>query len=401
MKVQRCEQHIIKLNTDFGRFIDDYCFKSKNLYNYANYIIRQEFITNNNWIRYNKLFEMVKDSEPYKEIGSNTGQATLRMLDKAWKAFFVSIKDWKKNPSKYLGMPKMPRYKPKDGRYTLALDSNKVKLKDGYVYFAWNPFKPFNNRFKTKVRDRIIQCRFIPKGNHYVMEIVYEIDTVDCLDFSERIISIDVGVENFVSVVNNFGEQPFVVKGGVIKSINQYYNKKKSEMQSELKKVNGNDWSKGLQKLTDKRYEKIKNYMHCVSKYIIDYCVLYDVDTLVIGHNNGWTQNTKNMQNFTYIPYELFFKILKYKCENKGIKYNVIEESYTSGTSFLDSEIPCKENYNKDRRIQRGLFISNNNIKINADINAAYQIMKKAFPNVFSDGIEGVGLHPLIVNVAS
>ena len=70
-------------------------------------------------------------------------------------------------------MPKMPRYKPKDGRYTLALDSNKVKLKDGYVYFAWNPFKPFNNRFKTKVRDRIIQCRFIPKGNHYVMEIVY------------------------------------------------------------------------------------------------------------------------------------------------------------------------------------------------------------------------------------
>ena len=143
--VQRCEQHIIKLNTDFGRFIDDYCFKSKNLYNYANYIIRQEFIANNNWIRYNKLFEMVKDSEPYKEIGSNTGQATLRMLDKAWKAFFVSIKDWKKNHSKYLGMPKMPMYKPKDGRYTLALDSNKVKLKDGYVYFAWNPFKPFNN----------------------------------------------------------------------------------------------------------------------------------------------------------------------------------------------------------------------------------------------------------------
>ena len=172
-------------------------------------------------------------------------------------------------------------------------------------------------------------------------------------------------------------------------------------MQSELKKVNGNDWSKGLQKLTDKRYEKIKNYMHCVSKYIIDYCVLYDVDTLVIGHNNGWKQNTKNMQNFTYIPYELFFKILKYKCENNGIKYIVIEESYTSGTSFLDSEIPCKENYNKDRRIQRGLFISNNNVKINADINAAYQIMKKAFPNVFSDGIEGVGLHPLIVNVTS
>ena len=86
MKVQRVEQHHIKLDSDFGKFIDAYCFKSKNLYNYANYIIRQEFITNNNWIRYNKLFEMVKDSESYKEIGSNVGQGTLRMLDKAWKS---------------------------------------------------------------------------------------------------------------------------------------------------------------------------------------------------------------------------------------------------------------------------------------------------------------------------
>ena len=74
------------------------------------------------------------------------------------------------------------------------------------------------------------------------------------------------------------------------------------------------------------------------------------------------------------------------------------EESYTSGTSFLDNELPIKENYNKNRRVYRGLFVSNTGIKINADVNGAYQIMKKAFPNVFSDGIEGVGLHPTIIN---
>ena len=100
MKVQRCEQHNIKLDSEFGKFIDEYCFKSKNLYNYANYIIRQEFINNDRWIKYNELFQLVKDSEPYKDIGSNTGQGTLRILDKNWKSFFIAIKDWSKNPNK-------------------------------------------------------------------------------------------------------------------------------------------------------------------------------------------------------------------------------------------------------------------------------------------------------------
>lgn len=399
MKVQRCEQHNIKLKSDFGKFIDDYCFKSKNLYNYGNYIIRQEFIKNNNWIRYGDLFHMVKDSDAYKDIGSNTGQATLRMLDRAWKSFFEATKGYAKNPSKYLGRPKMPNYLDKDGRYTLCLDSNKVKLIDGYVHFAWKPFKPFNHRFKTNIKDRIIQCRFIPKKNCYVMELIYEIDAIDCLNTSERIISIDLGVENFVTMVNNFGVQPIVIKGGKLKSINQYYNKAKAKLQSELAKVNGKHWSNKLQTLTSKRYEKIKYHMHFISKYIIDWCVLYEVDTLVIGHNKGWKQENNGMQNFTYIPYYLFINMLKYKCENNGIRFIEVNEAYTSGTSFLDNEEPCKENYDKDRRVQRGLFISDVGKEINADVNGAYQIMKKAFPNVFSDGIEGAGSHPLIIKV--
>ena len=231
MKVQRVEQHNIRPNSDFHKFIDEYCFKSKNLYNYANYIIRQEFIENGRWIRYNELFQLTKDSDAYREIGSNTGQGTLRMLDKVWKSFFASIKDWSKHPNKYLGRPKLPKYLSKNGRYVLSLDSNKVKLKDGYVYFAWSPFKPFNNRFKTNAKERILQCRLVPKGSHYTMEVVYEIEVPDCLDTSERIVAIDVGVDNFITMVNNIGEKPIAIKGGAIKSVNQHYNKRKAEIQ--------------------------------------------------------------------------------------------------------------------------------------------------------------------------
>ena len=137
--------------------------------------------------------------------------------------------------------------------------------------------------------------------------------------------------------------------------------------------------------------------MHCISKYVVDWCVLYDIDTLIVGHNDDWKQNNKGMQNFTYIPYDLFIQMLAYKCENNGIKFIKCNESHTSGTSFVDGEEPIKENYNKDRRIYRGLFVGDNGIKINADVNGAYQILKKVIPNAFADGIEGVGLHPLII----
>lgn len=399
-KVQRCEQHNIKYGTDFYKFVDEMCFKSKNLYNYANYIIRQEFINNGNWIKYNQLFQLVKESEPYKDIGNNTGQGTLRVLDKNWKAFFKAIKDWKKNPSKYLGRPKIPKYKDKDGRFVLSLDSNKVKLKDGYVYFAWKPFKPYNNMFKTNAKERILQCRFIPRCRKYVMEIVYEIEVPDISETSDRVAAIDIGVDNFITMVNNIGENPIAVKGGVIKSINQFYNKQKADIQSELKKINGKDWSKKLQKLTDKRYEMIKYQMHCISKYVVDWCVLYGIDTLIVGHNDEWKQKKQGMQNFTYIPYELFIQMLAYKCENNGIKFVENEETYTSGTSFLDNEDPVKENYNKERRVHRGLFIADCGNKISADVNGAYQILKKVIPDAFSKGIEGAGSHPIIINLA-
>lgn len=399
-KVQRCEQHNIRYGTDFYKFVDEMCFKSKNLYNYANYIIRQEFINNGNWIKYNQLFQLVKESEPYKDIGNNTGQGTLRVLDKNWKAFFKAIKDWKKNPSKYLGRPKIPKYKDKDGRFLLSLDSNKVKLKDGYIYFAWKPFKPYNNMFKTNAQERILQCRFIPRCGKYVMEIVYEIEVPDISETSDRVAAIDIGVDNFITMVNNIGENPIAVKGGVIKSINQFYNKQKADIQSELKKVNGKDWSKKLQKLTDKRYEMIKYQMHCISKYVVDWCVLYGIDTLIVGHNDEWKQKKQGMQNFTYIPYELFIQMLAYKCENNGIRFIENEEAYTSGTSFLDNEDPVKENYNKERRVHRGLFIADCGKKINADVNGAYQILKKVIPEAFSKGIEGAGSHPTIINLA-
>jgi putative transposase len=406
VKVTRTEQHTIKKTNPLWKIIDELCFKSKNIYNYGNYIIRQEFINNGKWIKYNDLFKLVKDSEPYKDIGSNVGQSTLRLLDKNWKSFFIAIKDWSNNKSKYLGRPKIPKYKAKNGRYILGLDNNKVMIKDRFIYFAWKPLKVLNNHFITKIPqdNKVFQCRFIPTGSSYTMEIIYEVEVAEQPVSSERIISIDLGVDNFVTITNNVGLKPFVIKGGVIKSTNQYYNKEKARMQSQLKTINKKDWSNRLQKLTEKRNNKIKYLMHVYSKRIIDYCLENGFDTIVCGYNKEWKQESvmtkKVNQKFVTIPYEIFISMLDYKALDSGKKFILNEESYTSGTSFLDNEFPVKENYDKSRRVYRGLFKSNTGKLINADVNGSYQIMKKVFPNVFDNGIEGAGCHPMSMKIA-
>lgn len=398
VKVNRVEQQIIRKNNPIYNVVVQYCFYSKNVYNQANYIIRQEFINNNNKLSAYDVQKLMQPMECYKECGSQSAQKTIQLVDKMWKSYFKAIKDWKNNPSKYLGMPRLPKYLHKDGRQVFMIKNIQCSLKDEQFRIAFKPFGGYT--VKTHAVGKLMQCRFVPKTNYYVMEIVYEIEVPDIVEERIRICSIDLGTENLVTIVNNVGLQSVVIKGGAIKSVNQFYNKRKAEMQSQLKKETGRDWSKNLQKLTDKRYEKIKYLMHCASKKVVDYCVENEIDTLIIGLNKKWKQENKNKQNFTYIPFDMLVKQIQSKCEEQGIEVVMTEEAYTSGTSFLDKESPVKENYNKERRVYRGLFVANNGKTINADVNGAYQIMKKVVPEAFSKGIEGAGSHPIRLEIA-
>lgn len=405
MKVQRIDQIIIRKNHPKFKVIDQQCFHSKNLYNEANYVIRQEFISNGDYINYFDMNKEFKTHENYKLTFSQPANCTLRVLDKNWKSYFRAIKDWKKNPSKYLGMPKLPKYLKKDGRFPWMIPNNQLhyNYEKGTVHISNRLLNDYE--WKCRCIGRIIQVRFIPRGSCYVMEIVYETEIPDVKIESNRIASIDLGVDNLVTLTNNIGLNPIIINGKGIKSINQYYNKRLAKEKSLLKIRHGKDWSKKLDSITFKRYQRIKNYMHNTSAYIVKWCVENDIDTLVVGKNKEWKQNTEmskqSNQKFVSIPYQKLLQQLQYKCENVGIKYIETEESYSSGTSFLDGEEPTKQNYDKSRRIERGLFKSNSGLLINSDVNGSLQIMMKVFPNAFNEryGIKGV-LTPIVINAA-
>ena len=158
-----------------------------------------------------------------------------------------------------------------------------------------------------------------------------------------------------------------------------------------------------MNKITFKRNNKINDYLHKASKYIIDYALSNNINTIVVGKNKDWKRNSKMNkvvnQSFVGIPHQKLLNMIKYKAENVGINYIETVESYTSGTSFLDNELPTEDFYNKSRRKFRGLFVSNDGIQINADVNAAFQILKKVFPNAYSKWDRGCALHPAVVNM--
>ena len=413
MIVQRVEKHIIKQNNKYYSMLDDFCFKAKNLYNHANYVVRNIFCSEDRWVRFQDLDKILRNDSIYPDYRNmptaQSAQQILRLLDNTWKSFFKSIKDWSKNKEKYLGRPKLPSYKKKDGRCILLLTNQNVKLKENTLYFP----KVFNGlTINPKFIERedfksFQQVRFIPKQKHIVLELVYNIEVTEEKEDNGRYMSIDIGVDNLATVTNNYGENPYIVDGKGLKSMNQYYNKTLSELQSGSKKVNDRYSTNRIVRFTYKRNNKVRDYIHKASRLIIDRAIENSVSVIVIGYNKGWKQSSvmskKTNQKFIQIPFNDLISQIQYKAQEVGIKVIVTEESYTSGTSFLDNELPTKENYNKNRRIKRGLFKSNNGTLINADVNASLQILKKVFSKGFNllrpNEIEGVVLHPVRVYI--
>lgn len=408
--IQQVEKHIIKKSHPHYSMFCEYTHLAKNLYNHANFLVRNEFVNTGKWLRYQDLDKILRqdvDYPDYKNIPeAQSAQQTLRLLDRNWKSFFNSVKDWSKNKDKYIGKPNLPKYKPKDGKMVFILTNQRVKQMGDLLYFP-KSFKEFTiiprcihlNNFK-----KINQVRIVPNNQIFCVEIVYSISVNDnLLQDNGRYMSIDLGLDNLATIVTNIGLNPIIVNGKGLKSNNQYFNKKKAHYQKVGKQMNDKCYTNRLYRLTQKRNFKIEDSLHKISKFIVTSALSNNIHTIIIGNNKDWKQSIslgkRLNQSFVTIPHQKLIEKIIYKARNVGINVILTEESYTSGTSFIDGESPNKGFYNKKRRIHRGLFVSNQGISINADVNAAYQIMKKVFPNVFADGIEGVVLHPVRVDI--
>jgi IS605 OrfB family transposase len=402
------EKHVIKLGSPYWKEIDGLAFKSKNLYNRANYEIRQHFFKTNQILSYNEMASLMQSEESYCDLPRKVSQQILRCLDRNWKSWKEAIKAYEEKPDSFLGKPKLPKYKDKEkGRnllvYTIQAISSK-ELKKGWI-------KPSGTSLVFSCRrEQINEVRIVPRLNYYVLEVIYE-QPIEQLVNGEAIAGVDIGLNNLAAVTSNQkGFRPFLINGRPVKAINNYYNKRKSNLQSLLK--GKKQTSKRIQRLSTKRSFKIDDYLHKASRFIIDQLVHSNISTLVIGKNDNWKQQInigcRNNQQFTSVPHTRFIAMLAYKAQLVGIKVVITEESYTSVASFLDGDsLPVYGTPNaKDvkfsgKRVKRGLYRSASGTRFNRDINGSLNIVRKVVPNAFSNGIKGVVVHPVKVTLAN
>lgn len=398
MKVQRTEIIILK-----GKNLKEaqhWCHLAKNLYNSANYEMRQSFIVGNRKSGYQISTEFTKNNQSdYRALPSQCSQQIINLLEKNWKSFFKSIKDWKKNPKKYKGRPKLPKYKDKDGCFSVLFAKQSFGKKFDYLKF------PKVMKFKIKTRiplDQIKQVRIIPEATCFKCEIIYEkeIKQNENLKFENKM-SIDLGINNLATMYNNVDGKSFIVNGKSLKSINQFYNKKLAKLQSFV----GKSSSKRIKNFTKRRNFKVKDYIHKSSKIIINLCIQNNIGHLIVGHNKNWKQEInigkRNNQKFVSIPFLMLQNQLKYKCEEVGIIYQETEESYTSKCDHLvNEEMRYHDNY-LGKRIYRGLFQSSIGKLLNADVNGAMGIMRKVINNDAWRPVDRVvALNPVRINVS-
>ena len=411
MKVKRVVKFNIKKSHIDYQYIKIQLIESKEIYNFANYVLRQIYFKNthnhkyslefvNEYPRLKELFlQYIEENKQFTtlfykiicefsklkqySINSKIVQNIVDKLKNDWTSYWALLKA--KKDQTYNKKINIPAYKKK---YNLVEYNNQVmskkKLKLGYI-----GTDKMQQGIKIAKKHQELNCkcfRIYEKHDKLVCELIYEKD-ITKVEKTDKVASIDLGLENLFTIAFNYNKKGISIKGTKLKAINQYFNKLKASSQSIL--PHKQYTSKLINQLMYKREEQLRNYIGYYTNQLIEILKKEKISKLIVGYNKGWKQNINigkaNNQNFINIPFRKILDILRYKLEENGIECKEQEESYTSKASYLDNDdIPVyKENDGTNyifsgKRIKRGIYKSKQGKIINADLNGALNILKKS-----------------------
>ena len=435
------ESYIIKRQDPRWQACDEVAWLSKNIYNCANYIMRQAFFADCNQFKetgqwgdsqklysYKILYKAVREMYPqdYTALPKRVANETVKQVVRDWNGYSAASIDYKENPEKYQGEPRIPGYKntsrgrnlvkyekeavsrnPKIlGKGILKLSQLPIEIEMGQVLERIREAESLDEDTIITLYDYLVEVRIVPQSDCYKVELVYKVQPKRSENLPELnpdwVAGLDLGVNNLAAITSNKrGFRPLLVNGRPLKSTNQFYNKRLAHLKSQLEQ--GQFSSNRIRRITRRRNRRINDYLHTTSKFIIEHLSAQGIGKLIIGKNNAWKTNVemgkRNNQNFVQIPHSRLIEMLTYKAELMGIEVITTEESYTSKCSFLDNEPLEKQETYAGRRIERGLFRASDKRTINADVNGSGNIIRKVIPNAFADGIEGVAVRPLRIRL--
>lgn len=393
--MQLVERHIVK-----GESYYNLAAKAKNLYNQSLYYWRQSIFGN---IQYFNEYELTGLFAEYKEenytaLPAQTSQQIIKLMFKNIKSWQKARKEYTKHTDKFLGRPKLPKYKKETS--VIIFTSQQIKVKEGFIHFPKATKLP---ALKTKT-EKPIQVRVIPDSDHFIVEVIYNKQEKETQTYNGNWMGIDLGLNNLASVsTKNTGT---IYNGKPLKSINHFYNKRKSKLQSYLPE--NTHQSKRINRLTFRRNNKVENYIHQVSYKIIKQATDENITKIIIGNNKNWKQEVnlgkKTNRNFVSIPHSSLIEKIKYKGLMEGIEVLITQESYTSKCSALDSEAIQKHEKYVGKRKKRGLFVTAEGMLINADSNGSLNIARLGLSvsgneMQISDSVRSAALAPKKISI--
>lgn len=389
------ERHVIKDNR-----YEEICHKSGLLYNYCLYAFRQGVFTGNYIKEYELSTKLGKENQyDFRNLPCHVSRNVIKQVSENIKSWIRAKKEYEKHPDKFQRRPKLPNYKNGKKLNIVVFDELSCRIKeDGCVHFVKNIIKPIRTKVKP---DELIQIRIIPEATCFIVEIVYERKETDLNLDKSNFLSIDLGLNNLCSCISNVVDS-FIINGRVIKSVNQWYNKKKAKLMSFV----GNKGSSNkIKRITLLRNCWIEDKLHKISRYIVNFCRSNNIGTIIIGLNKGWKNKInigkRNNQHFVSIPHSKLIDKIVYKAKLLGINVIIHEESYTSKIDHLAFEPLKKQESYLGKRKKRGLFQSSIGKLINSDINGAIGIARKVIGNSFIGKIidSGFVFNPIRLNV--
>lgn len=368
------------------------CRLSKELYNRANYLMRQAWF-NQQHLKYktlpdiNILIRETQGLDCFKQLhNTKTAKQTIRKVLTDWSNFKKALTAYGKDRSKFLRCPKPPHYKDKMAQVIFYNET----IKGGQKGVPLERLTATNNCFSVPYRDGYKQIVITPKAFGFVIEVQYENTEkkAKAKVNKGKVCTIDIGL-NTLAAITYDQNRPILVNGRIVKSINQWYNKRPCK--SRLRK----------------RYWRLENYFHHVSKFVVDLCVNEGIGRIIIGRNEGWKQNInlgkKTNQAFCFVPVYLLLEKIKYKAAMTGIDVIFTEEAYTSQASFYDRDpLPCyeqgvKHEFSGTRKYRR-LYVSKDGFAVNADVNGSLNIGRKVIPEFCGIGDRSLAARPVAIN---
>ena len=424
MKEFRTMKYHFKASIEERKLLKFLCRISKNVYNCALYELRRQYFKDKAICSYFELNKLISFNSNYHILNTYQSICTIRVAHSAMEKYVrYHNSDGTLNELGYKfsnenDCASFPRYKKKKGLMPLITDQIRPIYKDGKKCIKLplsnltRTSKVFNQIFEDELIDtfvkeselkesfnilfkipkelydkKIRQFRVIPnsRGDDFYVEFTYEVEISKPNKEINKSLAIDLGISNLASCVVT-DNTSFIIDGKYLKSLNRLYNKKKASLQSKL--PNGIYTSKKIRSLDRKRNHQIDDYLNKSVSTLIKKCRGLEVNEIIIGYNKGFKKyGIKNEelkgkekrqvnQNFVQIPVSRFKDKLKLKAYENGIYVRIINESYTSKSSFYDND-PIKKNQYSGTRIRRGLYETKNKRIVNADINAALNIYKK------------------------